>query len=221
MTPYPWLLTHHPWIYNTGVIVGFMQSNSQRDQHPPHDIAIATSSKWVVSQHMSMTSPSPLHDSIHDSVRDLVRDSLRDCTSTTSSSLLRQHLKPSVLSATVFSGPVMSASQCNILHATHCNKLQQTATHCNTLHTATHCNTLQHTATHCNTLQDGLTREHWTHCNALFHYTAAHCNTLLWHTATHCNTMQDELTQLAVWRCNTLQHSATLLQHTAPHCTTL
>jgi len=34
------------------------------------------------------------------------------------------------------------------------NKLQHTATHCNTLqHTATHCNTLQHTATHCNTLQ--------------------------------------------------------------------
>jgi len=42
--------------------------------------------------------------------------------------------------------------------ATHCNTLQHTATHCNTLHlmewqviagTARHCNTLQHTATHC------------------------------------------------------------------------
>jgi len=36
---------------------------------------------------------------------------------------------------------------------THCNTLQHTATHCNTLHT------LQHTATHCNTLQQ----------NAMYH----------------------------------------------------
>ena len=48
-------------------------------------------------------------------------------------------------------------SHCNILQhtATHCNTLQHyTQSHCNTLqHTATHCNTLQHTATHRNTLQ--------------------------------------------------------------------
>jgi len=38
----------------------------------------------------------------------------------------------------------------------HCNTLQHTATHCNTLQFiwyGAHCNTLQHTATHCNTLQ--------------------------------------------------------------------
>jgi len=73
--------------------------------------------------------------------------------------------------------------------ATHCNTLQQHATHCNaptrvspsltlklmflmpptlvclfchTLqrHTATHCNTLRHTATHCNTLQHTATHQH-------------------------------------------------------------
>jgi len=54
-------------------------------------------------------------------------------------------------------------SDCNTLQhtATHYNKLQQTATHCNTgicrcgciqtTLTATHCNSLQLTATHCNT----------------------------------------------------------------------
>jgi len=62
----------------------------------------------------------------------------------------------------------------------HCNTLQHTATHCNTLrsrrrqtvqHTATHCNTLQHTATHS------------------AHGGDRQCNTLQ-HTATHCNTLQ-------------------------------
>jgi len=69
--------------------------------------------------------------------------------------------------------------------APHCNTLQHTATHCNTLqlearHTAPHCNTLQHTATHCNALQ--LEARH----------TAPHRNTLQ-HTATHCNLRRDTL----------------------------
>ena len=56
-------------------------------------------------------------------------------------------------------------------------KLQRTATHCNTLqHTATHCDTLRHTATHCDTLQ----------------YSATHCNPLLisetfWNSWIQCN----------------------------------
>jgi len=87
--------------------------------------------------------------------------------------------------------------------ASHCNPLQSTATHCNTMqHNVTHsmggamsrtlesdCNTLQHTATHCNTLQ----------------HTAAHCNSLQ-HTAT--------LSSSGLPPCNTLQHPAT-------HCNTL
>ena len=50
-------------------------------------------------------------------------------------------------------------------HTSHCNTLQHTATHCDTLHNhdafivrhsatpATHWHTLEHIATHCNTLQ--------------------------------------------------------------------
>ena len=57
----------------------------------------------------------------------------------------------------------------------HCNTLQQTATHCNTLH-------LQHTATHLPTLTSSvyfMSIDEW------------HCNTLQ-HIATHftCNTLQ-------------------------------
>ena len=49
----------------------------------------------------------------------------------------------------------------------------------------THCNTLQHTATHCNTLN---TRQHTaTHDNTLYH--PASPRTTLHHTAAHCNTL--------------------------------
>jgi len=48
-------------------------------------------------------------------------------------------------------------SMCLVLSAMHCKtlqKLQHTATHCNTLqHTAPHCNILQHQARYCNTRQ--------------------------------------------------------------------
>ena len=71
--------------------------------------------------------------------------------------------------------------------ATHCNTLQHTATHCNALQHATHCNTLQHTTTTAlsmpavlstpnNTLQHTSTLYN-THCNT-------HCNTQC---NTHCN----------------------------------
>ena len=48
-----------------------------------------------------------------------------------------------------------------ILRRTHCNTLQHTAKHCITLqHTATHFNKLQRTATHCNTLHSGSNCHH-------------------------------------------------------------
>ena len=68
-------------------------------------------------------------------------------------------------------------------HATHCNALQHTATHCCTQEGWITTNTLQHTATHCNTLLH--TQEGWITTNTL----PTHCNTLQ-HTATHCNTLQ-------------------------------
>jgi len=93
----------------------------------------------------------------------------------------------------------------------HVSRINDTATHCNTVH----CNTLQHIATHCNTLQ----------------HTATHCNTLL-HKATHfsidwycmsqvshMNTHTCEQTS----HCNTLQRTAThcdALEHTATRCNT-
>jgi len=97
--------------------------------------------------------------------------------------------------------------------ATHCNRLQNTATHVKIdlmPYTATHCNTLQHTATHCNTTATYCnTQQHTaTHCNILQHpatqlqHTATHCNTLQ-HTATHCNTLQTP--QHATTHCNTSQ----------------
>ena len=74
-----------------------------------------------------------------------------------------------------------------------CNRLQQTATDCNTR------TTLHHAATNCNKL----------------HHTAPHC-TPLHPTATHCNTLPHTST------CPMGPSSpCTPLQHTAPHCTTL
>jgi len=64
------------------------------------------------------------------------------------------------------------------------------APHCNTLkrqHNATHNNTmqkLQHTATKCNSTSMCAAAAA-THCTTL-HHLATHCNTLQ-HTATHCN----------------------------------
>jgi len=71
--------------------------------------------------------------------------------------------------------------------ATYCDKLQCTAPHCNTRHTASHCSnvshcdTMQYSATHCDTLRHAAT-----HCDTLRH-TATHCDTLR-HTASHCHT---------------------------------
>ena len=128
--------------------------------------------------------------------------------------------------------------RCARVIAIHCNALQHTVTHCNTLifhftlealmrcakftaalqPSATHCNPLQHTATHCNTL-------HWRrqiactleiprekHCKTLQH-TATHCNTLQ-HTAATRYTLQTPIkctncTARTASQCNTLQHTAT------------
>ena len=102
---------------------------------------------------------------------------------------------------------------------------------CNTLqnnrlqHTATHCNTLLHTARH----HAQRAREIARHGCSLYHNKrqetsfATHCNTsycdTLQHTAAPCNTLQH-----AVTRCNTLQHtdaatrcSCNTLQLTATH----
>jgi len=122
---------------------------------------------------------------------------------------------------------------------THCNKLQQTATPCNTLqhhfekrslqdkvlygsrittlqHTTPHCTTLHQTASHCTTLHHTAPQ-----CTTLYH-TVPHCITLhniplhcttLHHTALHCTTLH-----YTGIHCNTLQHTAPY--RTAPHCTT-
>ena len=117
-----------------------------------------------------------------------------------------------------------SESGSSALRYTHCNILQHTATHCNTLYIGewelgTQVQTLQHAERHCDTLQH--TAIHCIHCNTLQH-TATHCNTLQY-TAIHCNTTQHTAT-----RCNTLYigewelgTQANTLQHTATHCNTL
>ena len=108
----------------------------------------------------------------------------------------------------------------------HCNTMQYTATHCNTLHT------LRHSATHCKFRVVGRRAHVCVHmyvcihshtviyCNAL-ERNATHCDTLL-HIAniglleeelmsfvkeslTHCNT---DTLQYTATRCNTLQHCA-------------
>jgi len=104
--------------------------------------------------------------------------------------------------------------------ATHCNNLQHTASHLNTLHTATHCNTGQLTASHrnaaarCNTLQHAATNFHTFNTS---HHSCARSDTLPTPTA-----VQARATTLHhnVPRCNTLQHTTThciTLQHTTHH----
>jgi len=127
--------------------------------------------------------------------------------------------------------------------ATHCNTMQDTATHFNTSatqlqytarlqdmksmglvsvrdivltlqHTATYYKTLQHTVTHCNTLQHD--------CNT----TATRCNT----TATQLQhtLFPEEMKSMGFMSVTdmspTFQHTAThcnTLQHTATHCNTM
>jgi len=106
-----------------------------------------------------------------------------------------------------------------------------------------HCNILQHTATHCNTLSFTFVRSfprcissHYKLLN--LHHTALHCTTLQ-HTATHCPYVRKKLfalhffllllaycktLQLTAIHCTTLPHTALhrpTLHHTAPHCATL
>ena len=131
--------------------------------------------------------------------------------------------------------------------------IQVICSYYDTLH-ATHCNTMSHTATHCvytsylflplrsllhlQSLvvfpsRDPFREENlfsvsvyvsFSFCRSNLHYTVTHC---LQHTATHCNTLQHTATH-----CNTLQHTAThydtlhathcnTMSHTATHCNTL
>jgi len=97
--------------------------------------------------------------------------------------------------------------------ATHCNKLQHTATRDTSaiiswwLHTQD-CNTLQHTATHCNKLQHTATRDKsaivswwlYTHDSSTLQHTASHCNTrhicnyfiLITHYSQTCDIIESE-----------------------------
>ena len=96
---------------------------------------------------------------------------------------------------------------------------------------AAHCNALQHTAAHRNTLQHIYLYVYREDIGSRFQlHTATHGN-ILQHAATRCNALQ----QHAVTHCNTLQHmymyiytgrilvtdSCCTLQHTEPHCNTL
>ena len=84
---------------------------------------------------------------------------------------------------------------------THCNTLQHTAAHYNTLqHITTHCNTLQHAVTHYNTLQ------HITTCCNTLPHTAAHYNTLQ-HSTSHCNTLQHTAAHYTLHSTSTLSTS--------------
>jgi len=132
------------------------------------------------------------------------------------------------------------------IHWDYDANVKHIATHFYTLHTTAHCNKLQCTATDCDTLQHTATDEQndakVKHRKAILHasHNHAHCNTLrhcntrqiataccskMQHTATHslqhthCNILQHTTTY-----CNTMQHSAThcnIMQHTAAHCNTL
>jgi len=92
------------------------------------------------------------------------------------------------LSCRNFSLCLARTSPCVSHTAAHRNRLQHTATHCNTLrlsrifpcvsHTAAHRNRLERIATHCNTLR-------FSRRSPCVSHTAAHCNALQ-HTATHC-----------------------------------
>ena len=119
-------------------------------------------------------------------------------------------------------------------NATHCDTLQHTVTHSNTLqhdsllvlssllqHTATHCNILQHTATHCNILQCTPTSSNTTlsrcsrvskipcHtdiiCVYTFYMCTPHCNALQ-HTAIHCNTMPCHTDSMCLYTCHVCLH---------------
>jgi len=107
--------------------------------------------------------------------------------------------RPNVFSVLQFYS--LSINSYQLVLTTHCNTLQNTATHWNTLqHTTlsinsyqlvltTHCNTLQHAAKSCNTLQ------HTTlSINSYQLVLTTHCNTLQ-HTAKHCDTLQTLLSQ--------------------------
>ena len=82
-------------------------------------------------------------------------------------------------------------------HTTHCNKLRTSClvSPCKrrnyVQHAAAHCNTLQHTATHGQTLQCKYASEKNT-CNTLQH-SAALCSTLQ-HSAALCSTLQHSAT---------------------------
>jgi len=119
-------------------------------------------------------------------------------------------------------------------NATHCDTLQHTVTHSNTLqhdsllvlssllqHTATHCNILQHTATHCNILQCTPTSSNTTlsrcsrvskipcHtdiiCVYTFYMCTPRCNALQ-HTAIHCNTMPCHTDSMCLYTCHVCLH---------------
>jgi len=135
--------------------------------------------------------------------------------------------------------PVEESLQ-NTLHATDCNRLQQTAIDCNrpAVHscsrgreTAKHYITLQHNATHYTTPA--------VHPRSRRGKTAARCSKLQ-HIAEHCNILQHTCSPSSFQgrseapSCihNTLQHTAThlrsilvpkeeRLQHAAAHCNTL
>jgi len=66
-----------------------------------------------------------------------------------------------------------------LVHITHCNTLQHTATYCQTLqHTAKHCNTMQHTAAHCSTRQHSATQSCAAVCCSMLHCVAVCCSML-------------------------------------------
>ena len=133
-------------------------------------------------------------------------------------------------------------NRCQSYSASHCNRLQYTATHRNIWMrhvTLTPCQSYSRRTA----IKDDCITRHATHMNAPpVSYAATHCNTL-YHTATDERvTQQDthmtEPVSYAATHCNTLQHTATddstshtyewaivifcnTLQHTATHCNTL
>jgi len=72
-------------------------------------------------------------------------------------------------------------------------------------YSAVHCNTLQRTVTHCNTLQHVWDNSSHT-LNMQHYYSAVHCNTLQ-HTTTHCNTLQHTATHCNTCETTRLTHS--------------
>jgi len=119
-----------------------------------------------------------------------------------------------------------SATHCNTLHSTLLQGMDLytqervciRTNHCNTLqHTATHCNTLQHTATHCTTLLQGMNL----YTQERVCIRTNHCNALHHATPLYTTLFQaaDLYRQESVYPNKCLQHTAThcnILQHTAP-----